>query len=467
MLSRILFVLIVLGVVLSGSFALNFLANDPGTLTLDFAGRIYTLTLLEATVAVVLGILAVAIVLKLLMFAFQLLRWTFIGGEDPFGGFFMRRRERLGLDALSTAMVAMASGDAKTAQKKAKLAEQRLMRPQLTRLINAQVADMAGDTARAETYYKALMAEDSTAFVGAQGLLGHALAEGETDRALTLASHARDLAPKDQATLETLYTLQSQQFDWASARKTLTDQRRAGHIPKLEADKREAALALAQAEDAEEVGELEHARQLAVEAAKMDPSNVEATCKAVEFLISTGSKRAASKIVTDSWRVRPHPALAAAFASIEPDESPGERRRRFQTLFELRPEHDETRFLRAELALVAEDWKSARVAIEDLRETEPSARSCAVMAAIARGEGEPDQVVRAWLARALGAPRGDASDSEINHAAMLPFLVGLNEEMTDVSETPAAEVEGDGEADGEGAVEGTSSDGSPNRRENA
>ena len=166
------------------------------------------------------------------------------------------------------------------------------------------------------------------------------------------------------------------------------------------------------------------------------------------MLLESGSKRAASKIVTDAWRMQPHPALAAAYASIEPDEAPAARKRRFEALFNLHPNHDETRFLRAELSLVAEDWSGARTAIQDLRETEPSARSCAIMAAIARGEGEPDHVIRGWLARALGAPRNDASDSEISHAAMLPLLIepseppsAPGEDATGATETPTDDAE--------------------------
>ena len=161
----------------------------------------------------------------------------------------------------------------------------------------------------------------------------------------------------------------------------------------------------------------------------------------MRLLLSSGSKRAASKLVHDAWRVKPHPALAAAYASIEPDESPEARRRRFEGLFGLHPTHDETRFLRAELALVAEDWTGARTAIQDLRETEPSMRSCAIMAAIARGEGEPDHVIRGWLARALGAPRNEATDSDISHAAMLPLLIEPAEaEDAEEAEVPVQEV---------------------------
>lgn len=469
MLGRIVYVLIVGAIVIGGALALHFLAEEPGQIIIDYGDRTRPISLIEAALGLVAFLVLALAAIILGRFLIALVR--FISGDaDALGGFWTRRRQRSGLDALSKGMIALASGDAKTAAKKAKIAEQKLMQPGLTRLLNAQAAVMAGNEGRAETYFKALMAEPETAFVGTQGLLTQAIESQDEDRALKLALHAKELKPKDEGTLDTLYMLQSRKFDWTGARATLTDQRKAGHVGKLEAAKRESALALAQAEDADSLGEEEHARALAVEAAKLDPTNVEAVATAVRHLVASGSRRAATKLVTDGWRARPHPILAAAYASIEPDESPSERRRRFEALFNLQPTHDETRFLRAELALVAEDWKAARNSIQDLRETEPSARSCAIMAAIARGEGEPDHVIRGWLARALGAPRNDATDSEISHAAMLPLLVETvgesKSDATDVppgqetpeamSETPAAEAESDvQDAETDGLADGT------------
>ena len=45
-------------------------------------------------------------------------------------------------------------------------------------------------------------------------------------------------------------------------------------------------------------------------------------------------------------------------------------------------------------------------ALGDLVDTAPDARILTVMAAISRGEGASDVVVKGWLARALTAPRG-------------------------------------------------------------
>jgi len=62
--------------------------------------------------------------------------------------------------------------------------------------------------------------------------------------------------------------------------------------------------------------------------------------------------------------------------------------------------------LMAELNIAAEDFPEAKRALGDLVTSDPTARSLTIMAAISRGEGDADAVVRGWLAKALAAPRG-------------------------------------------------------------
>ena len=426
MLGSLIRLLVFLALVVGGTWAVTTLLDTEGGVSINLAGYELFLTPLAAVVAL-LGAFA-ALYLALRLFGLVVAVLKFLSGDDTaLGRVFARSRERRGLDALASGTTALAAGDARTALTKAEKAERLLKRPELTRLLMAQAAELAGDTRRARRYYKALAAEPDTAFVGVKGLLNHALAAGETDRALKLAEHAFALNPDEPEVLDTLYRLQSQAFDWRGARKTLAAQRRIGIVDRSEAARRDATLALAQAEDADTAREPQEARRLAVEAAKADPSNAEAVVAAARHLVADGEKRAAARVIIEGWAANPAPQLAAAFAEIEPDESHERRRKRFARLFEANPAHRETRYLKAELALMAEDWAEARAAIEDLGEGDYSARSCAIMAAIARGEGEPDAVVRGWLARALGAPRNDASDSEISHAAMLPLLVGDSE----------------------------------------
>jgi HemY protein len=62
--------------------------------------------------------------------------------------------------------------------------------------------------------------------------------------------------------------------------------------------------------------------------------------------------------------------------------------------------------LLAELNIAAEDFPAARKAMGTLASDQPTARSLTIMAAIERGEGAEDSVVRGWLTKALTASRG-------------------------------------------------------------
>ena len=147
------------------------------------------------------------------------------------------------------------------------------------------------------------------------------MAEGETDRALKLAEHAFALRPEEPEVLDTLYQLQSQAFDWKGARRTLGLQKKIGVLETGEAARRDATLALAQAEDADTAHKPEEARRLAIEAAKADPANPEAVVAAARHLAAAGDRRAAGRQIVEAWAEAPDPRLAAAFAEIEPEES--------------------------------------------------------------------------------------------------------------------------------------------------
>ena len=58
--------------------------------------------------------------------------------------------------------MALASGEGRTAMSKAARAERYLKRPELTNLITAQAAEMAGDTKKAQEVYKTLLQDDRT-----------------------------------------------------------------------------------------------------------------------------------------------------------------------------------------------------------------------------------------------------------------------------------------------------------------
>jgi HemY protein len=242
--------------------------------------------------------------------------------------------------------------------------------------------------------------------VGVKGLMHQKLEAGETDTALALANKAFALRPQNPALLRTLFELQSGKADWAGARKTLNASMTARMLPRDIGTRRDAVLSLADARAAFAEGNDARGNEAALQANKLAPTLVPAAALAAGVHAEKGSKRRATKVLTAAWSANPHPDLAAAFAAIVPDETPDARRKRFETLIAAAPKDAESRLLATELALAAEDFPGARKALGDLAVTEPTTRSLALMAAIERGQGAGEAVVRGWLAKALGASRG-------------------------------------------------------------
>lgn len=471
MLWSVLKTLVFLAVVAALAFGASWILETPGGVRIDFGTREFFVSPIGFVIGLVVLVVVALVILKLIGFLAALLRFL-LGDETAISRYFSRSRERRGLEALSDGIVALHSGDSKLAMKKAQKAEALLHRPHVTRLLTAQAAEMSGDGDKAFEQYKAMLTDDRTRFVGVQGLMQQKLDAGDTDTAMALARKAFALRPDNERILRTLFELQSKTEDWSGARDTLTASVHARLLPRDVGTRRDAVLSLADARAALAAGNTSRANEAAIQANRLAPTLIPAAALAARAQASTGAKRKATRTLTAAWAVAPHPDLAAAFAAIEPDESPAARRRRFATLIAANPAHPESRMLDAELALAAEDFPAARRALGDLAETDPTTRSLALMAAIERGQGAPDTVVRGWLAKALGASRGPqwvcgkcnhvhaawapvcencgafdtldwrtpihAQDSSLAESAMLPLIVGGDPEPAPAA--PEAEI---------------------------
>ncbi|MDO7686112.1 MAG: tetratricopeptide repeat protein, partial [Loktanella sp.] len=405
MLFSLIKILLFVAAVTALTFGATQLMEVSGGATINIAGIELTLSPLQLVFAFVALVVAVWLGLKLLKFfvaAFKFLN----GDETAISRYFDRNREKKGYEALAEGMMALASGEGHLAMTKAQRADKLLKQPQLTNLLTAQAAEMTGDTKKAEETYKKLLDNDKTRFVGVRGIMKQKLAEGDTDTALKLAEKAFALKPKHEETQDVLLKLQADKADWKGARATLGAKLKSGNLPRDVHKRRDAVLALSEAKDVFEEGNSIEAREAAIEANRLSPDLIPAAVMAARGYIEAGNARYAARVLTKTWGASPHPDIAAAFAEIEPDETPAARIKRFKALIKQTPNHPETKMLLAELNIAAEDFPAAKRALGDLNEADPTSRSLTLMAAIERGQGADDVVVRGWLARALTAPRG-------------------------------------------------------------
>ena len=444
-------ILIFIGAVAALSHGAALLMAREETVMIAVAGWEFTLGPLTAALVLLTLLALMWAVLRLLGFSFAVLRFL-TGDETAVSRFFDRSRLRRGQAALSDAVLALAAGEGRLAADRADAAARLLDQPMLTTLLRAQAAQLAGDRARATQGYKALLDNDKARFVAVRGLMQLKLDEGDTETALKLAQKAFQLRPRHAETQDVLLRLQTGAGDWKGARATLKAEQGAGRLPRDVWQRRDAVLALQEARGVLDEGASIEAREAAIAANRASPDLIPAAAMAARALVEQGKARKAARILEKTWSVRPHPDIARAYAEIAPDETPAARLRRFKALTKGNPEHDESILLQAELLIAAEDFPGARRAMGDLPTRHPTARALTIMAAIERGEGSDDAVVRGWLARALTAPRGPqwvcgaCHQTHAEWAPVCPSCGGFD--TLDWTDPPAT---ADGHASGTGA----------------
>lgn len=477
MLWPLFLVLLFFALVAAAAFGIEWIYANGDGLYVSFAGSSINLDPFQTIIAAVVLFVAMWIVFRIIGLVIGVVAFL-LARDSSMSRFLNRRRERRGNRFLTEGMLALASGDPRTALRKADMAERRLSTPEIGKLLAAQAAEQMGDRRMSVNIYKQLLSDPRTRFVAVRGLMRHKQAEGDEATARELAAKALEMKPADADTADQLFLMQAHDHDWTGARKTMELKRRHKSAPKDLAKRRDGLLALCQAIDLREAGELELARKSAIEAVTALPNFPPAVVEGARAHAEEGHASKAAGLIRNAWAAEPHPDLAAAYAALAPDETPTQRVRRFHDLVRKDMDHPEARMLMAEIDIAAEDFPAARRALGDLVETAPTARVMTLMAAIERGEGSDDTTVKAWLAKAVTAPRGPQWVCEVEGAvyakwqpvcdvcgsfdtltwkpapasevmpdtatAMLPLIVGALEDKSSAEE--AATVDGTAEA---------------------
>lgn len=381
------------------AMGLSWLADRPGNLVINWEGNVVETSVFYAVVLLCAMVGAV-------LFIWSMLRHVW---ESPaaLGSFLSRRREKRGLDSLSSGMIAIGAGDRSGATKYAVQARKTLPNEPLTHLLRAQAAQLSGDKATARRIYEGMLNTPDTEQLGLRGLFLEAEREGELEAARQFAERAVGLNPKLTWPIDALFELQCKAGDWEGALDTVTAARKNGHIEKASADRRRAVLLTAQAQKAED-NDPEKALTLAVEANNLAPGLVPAAAIAGRLLASRGNTPKATKIIQKTWQKAPHPDLAVAYAYSRLGDSPRDRLERVKKLAGLNPYSLESPIAVATAAVESKDYAAAREALEPLLDSRLTQRVCTLMARIEGEELGDKGRVREWLARAVNAPRDPA-----------------------------------------------------------
>ena len=387
----LLFFLILLPVAL----ALNYLADQPGAVTITVAGKAYETSLLVGAVGVVLLGLLLMAAWSLVSFSFKLPGLISIANK-------VRRRSN-GIAAISRGMIAVGSGDARIARQQAKEAERLLGREPLTLLLKAQAAQLSGERSDAEAAFSTMLDSPDTRVLGLRGLFVEARRRNDTVAARAHAEEAHTLAPTVPWASRAALEYASLDRDWPRAIAAV--ERSAGRnvVTRSEARRLKAVLMTAQAEDMQERSS-DEALRLSLAALKVEPGLVPAALIAGRRLSDKADYGRASKVLEAAFKLSPHPDLAEAYLDVRRGDSALDRMKRARVLARARPGR-EARFIVARAALDAREFRVARENLEALVLDKVTARAALMMAELEEMEHGRSGPAREWLARASRAPR--------------------------------------------------------------
>ena len=186
MIKSIINIIIFISIVSVFSFAVTQFAKTNDEFQIILSNIEITFSPIAVIIAAVVGLIVIWLVFKICNFLIATYRFL-NGDETAISRYFDRSREKKGFQALSDGMIALALGENRTATIKAYRANKLLGKPEVTNLLSAQAAEQSGDRKEALRFYKALINQEKTKFVGILGIMKQKLEDGDKESALELA----------------------------------------------------------------------------------------------------------------------------------------------------------------------------------------------------------------------------------------------------------------------------------------
>jgi len=391
--------LVLIALIFAFAFSFAWVADLPGDISILWLDKQIDINPLAALVALLVA-------LAVLLIGFAILR-SILKSPESLRRFFGRRRRDKGYDALSSALIALGSGDSVAAKRFSKDAKKQLKGAPVTRFLEAQVAQQEDRASDARAIYQDLTLDDHTRLLGLHGLFLEARRQGETEVAKHYAEQAVAIAPHLPWAGQALFELQCAERDWEAALKILEQNLHAKLVDRKQGRRLRAVLLTARAQELE-AGEPERARKLALEAHGLAPELVPAAVIAGRVLARLGEVRKAVKVLEATWKKEAHPEIAEAYAHVRPGDSVQDRLKRVEDLTNLRANSPEGAMALARGAIDAGEWETARDALKRVFRSNPTQEAYMLMSELEEAEHGDRGRVREWLARAVRAPRDPA-----------------------------------------------------------
>ncbi|MDD2325200.1 MAG: heme biosynthesis HemY N-terminal domain-containing protein [Alphaproteobacteria bacterium] len=310
-----------------------------------------------------------------------------------------------GQKALAKGLACIAGCDASEAGRQAVKARKLLGETPVTRLLQAQAAQMAGDIKAAETLYRAMTKDDETAVLGYRGLIMNALRRGQMDEATRLCGQLEGVDPKLPWLNLVRFEIATRLGQWQGARDVLTQARKDKVLPAPLTARHEAALLLADAQVALRDSRPVDALNLAERSRKLMPDWMPASLALAEAQIVTKHERAALRTIDRAWEKQPHRDLLPLFYWATQSGKPLEQFKQIEKMTRSSREAFETLMALGDAALRAGLWGEARRFLSALVHRGDATRSTYQKLALLEQKGaQDDRAASLWLAKAVAAP---------------------------------------------------------------
>lgn len=379
-------------------------ADNPGAVSLNWGGwKIDTSASVLVFVAVVFAA-AVALVYRV---------WLFITRAPAIvGGAMKQRRSAKGYRALTQGMVAVAAGDGVEAAKQVKRADGLLGDAALTLLLKAQAAQLNGDEKAAEEFFKAMLKNEETEFLGLRGLLGQAMKTGDNEAALELAHRAREIKPKSEWLADILFELESSTGHWELASLSLKQlekiSNKSGTGSGAEQNHRRGVVYFGRSMEAEKNGDTGARKKWAEKAFAADPSLVPAAIRLANIYAAENRPRKTMRLVENVWAQNPNPQLLEPYYLASGAVDGIKKVKAAEKLAQTNPEHLESFIALAQAALEAKLWGQARANLDRAMASGMATKRVFIMqAAIDEQENSinaDSQSAKRWLHLAASSP---------------------------------------------------------------
>jgi len=306
-----------------------------------------------------------------------------------------------GQEKLTEGLIAIASGDAAEAGRLAVGARKLLGATPLTRLLQAQAAQLAGDHGAAHEIFLMLAAEPQSAALGYRGLIMDAVRAKKWDAAEQLAEKLRRLKPETPWLNVIRFELAARRRQWSEAEAALAHITAARLRSSEQIRRHRAALLVAEAEEDARAGKSDKALEAAEHALRLAPGWTPAVLALAAQQAQTGHARAARHTIERAWKNAPHPFVAAAYRA---GDDPLDAYKHSERLCRADPDAPLSHYVLAEAALDADLWGEARRHLMALMGSGAATQSAyRLLARLERRETGDENAAARWLLKAADA----------------------------------------------------------------